>query len=142
MQRRERRGVYALEFALTFPVWFMLIVAVADLSWMYMHIAVLDYAASVGCRTGAIIDPGDFDTNITEVTLAATERMGEIMDTYGLVDMDDYTLDAHTEDAPPTRVLVCNASWVVEPVLGVFWSTTTFHAREVARLEWQREAAP
>jgi len=138
----SRRGVYALEFALTFPVWFLLIVAVADLSWMYMHIAVLDYAASTGCRAGAIIDPGDYDTNIAAVTNRATGTMSRIMDAYSLVPMDNFTLDAFTVGAPPTRVLVCDAAWEVEPVMGVIWSTTTFQTREVSRLEWQREAAP
>lgn len=141
-EQRRRRGVYAIEFAFTLPLWFFLLLAVADFSWLYMHQAALDHAAAVGCRAGAIVDPGDYDTNISEVTVAATDAIQALLARYALVPMDDFVLSAHTEGAPPTRVLVCDASWRVDPAVGVFWTSRRFATRQISRLEWQREAAP
>jgi hypothetical protein len=60
----------------------------------------------------------------------------------GFEDPDDFVLSVTTTGSPPSRSLVCEVSTEVEPLTGLITTTRSLRAGQVARLEWQREAAP
>lgn len=139
---RPRRGAYALEFALLLPIWVMIVIAIVDFGWLFTHIAVLASASDQGCRSGALVDPGDQDAKIADVEWAATQRMQAAIAQIGLGPCVDCDVQAYTVGAPPARMLVCECTRTVSPIIGLFFGTQELESRQVARLEWQREAAP
>lgn len=143
-QRRRRRGSNAVEFALCFPVWFAIVVAIMDFAWVFYQGTALDAATNRGCRAGSLVDPGDGDTNIAEVNAVATTRMRDVLIASSLqVDTcDDCLVSTHTSGAPPNRSLVCEATRDISPLVGLFFGTQQITSTQVSRLEWQREAAP
>lgn len=140
---RPTRGSFALEFALTLPVWFAMMVFLADAAWFVFHIETLDAAATDGCRAGALIDPGEEDQRLADVIAAARARMLATLETLGAGEgCPSCTLTARTVGAPPRRSLVCVVTREVEPVAGLFFDARRLESRVVTRLEWQREEAP
>lgn len=139
---RRRSGSFALEFALTLPVWFAVMSFLADASWMVFHLETLDAATTAGCRAGALIDPGESDQRIADVLDAAHAEMLATLQELGAGTCETCTMSARSVGAPPRRSLVCAATREVEPVSGLFFDTRTLESRVVTRLEWQREEAP
>lgn len=143
-QRRNRRGTNAVEFALCMPIWFAIIVAIMDFSWIFYQGTALDAATNRGCRAGSLVDPGENDANIDEVNTVATDVMRDVLIKSSLqVDTcDDCLVSTHTSGSPPNRSLVCEATRDVQPLIGFFVDVQQLSSTQVARLEWQREAAP
>lgn len=135
-----RRGSAAIEFALTLPIWIALIFALIDFGYLFYRFSSLDDAANVGCRDGAIVDPGDADQHIGRVIARASDRMREVLAALGDVDCDTCVFQAYTLGAPPQRSLVCVVTRDFDPLLGVYLGHRTLTTVQVARLEWQREA--
>ena len=69
-------------------------------------------------------------------------RMQASLETLGVEEGDTCRVDAYTRGAPPRRSLVCEATREVQPIVGMFYDKTYLVSTQVARLEWQREAAP
>lgn len=136
---RRRRGNYALEFALCLPIWFTIISATMDYGWLIMNQTILDSAANRGCRAGSIIDPGNQDQYIRDVTNRAEAVMESFIEQTGIARCDDCEVLTATQGAPPSRRLVCNATWTTTSVTRLFWDEHTLRSRQIARLEWQRE---
>ncbi|MFH1465317.1 MAG: TadE family protein [Pseudomonadota bacterium] len=140
---RRRGGGNAIEFALLLPLWVLIIAATMDFGWIFYHQAVLDAAANMGCRSGSLLDPGDLDESLEMVEEATTARMTAVLTSFGgFEDPDDFILSVSTTGVPPSRSLLCEVSTEVEPLTGLVTTTRTLRANQVARLEWQREAAP
>lgn len=136
----SRRGSAAIEFALTLPIWLAVMLALVDFGFLYYRFGALDNAANVGCREGAIVDPGDADQHIGKVIERASDRMRAVMTALGDEDCDTCVFDAYTLGTPPQRSLVCVVTRDFDPMLGVFVGPRTLRSVQVARLEWQREA--
>ena len=139
--RHRRSGSAAIEFALCLPIWFAVIVAIADFGWLFLHFTTLDHAANLGCRAGSLLDPGDNDEFIERVETRANDRMMSTLSVLGTDECATCDVDARTVGAPPQRTLVCRASRDVVPLVGLYYRTMTITSRQLARLEWQREAA-
>lgn len=135
-----RTGSAAIEFALTLPIWLAIVFALVDFGFLYYRFSALDNAANVGCREGAIVDPGDADQHIDLVINRASDRMREVMTALGDEDCDTCVFDAYTLGTPPQRSLVCVVTRHFDPMLGLFVGPRTLRTVQVARLEWQREA--
>ena len=140
--RARRRGGNAIEFALCLPLWVLVVAAIMDLGWLFYAQTTLDAAANIGCREGALMDPGELDTNLTEIEETTTLRMLAVLASFGEDECDHCSVEASTAGAPPQRSLVCEATRRVTPLTGVFASERTLRSSQVSRLEWQREGAP
>lgn len=142
-QTRRRRGNNAIEFVLCLPVWFAVVMAIMDFGWLFYNQTSLDAAANLGCRAGSLIDPGDADENIAEVKAVVLERMGQALIGPGGETCEDCVLTASTWGSPPGRSLRCDVSRPFYPLIGMFISDgRSLSSKQIARLEWQREAAP
>ena len=53
--RKERRGTNAVEFALTAPILFFLILATMDFGWYFAHWLTLEGAVVHGARVAALL---------------------------------------------------------------------------------------
>jgi hypothetical protein len=139
---RPRRGAYAVEFALCLPVWVVVMAASMDFGWLFYHQAILDAAVNAGCRQGSLVDPGQNDENIEYVEERTITRMLAVLHSFGFRDATSYTLDAFTTGEMPRRTLVCDVTLETAPLMGMFMDRYTLSSTQIARLEWQREAAP
>jgi len=139
--RRARGGSNAVEFALVMPVWFTVIAAVMDFSWLFYRVAVLDYAANLGCRAGSLVDPGLGDARISRVGARVEARTNEVMEVLTGRECESCTVDVETEGAPPQRSLVCTVTLDFQPLTRLVVQPRELTSVQVARLEWQRTAA-
>lgn len=140
--QRRRRGNNAIEFVLCLPIWFAVVVAIVDFGWLFYHQTALDAASNLGCRAGSLIDPGEDDAYIAQVEARATERMQEALVDLGGGDCTDCTVNAYTVGSPPGRSLRCDSTRPLDPLVGMFVDRRLLQSKQIARLEWQREAAP
>lgn len=139
---RGRRGGNAIEFALCLPIWVLIVAAIMDFGWIFYAQTTLDAAANIGCRDGALMDPGQSDANIEDIEEVTTLRMLAVLAAFGDDDCDHCGVQASTAGDPPQRSLVCEATRRITPLTGLFTSERTLHSIQVSRLEWQREGAP
>lgn len=140
MRPSNRRGTHALEFALTVPVWIVVLGAIFDFGWLFMNQAALDQAANVGCRSGSLIDAGAGDANLEDLRTNAKERIESYMVEIGS-DCDSCDVTLSTVGDPPARTLVCEVTRDVPALTGAFFKGRELRSMRVARLEWQRPAA-
>lgn len=135
---RSRRGGALIEFALLFPVFFLLLAGVIDWGWMFYHRAMLDRATIVGCRAGSLINPGRFDSGIGKVESTAKHAMQDDLESSGLGCEDAYCdLTVATVGVPPGLSLECSANYEFTPLLGVAIDTSWMDAAMITRMEWQ-----
>jgi hypothetical protein len=134
-----RRGGNAIEFALTLPLFMMLMVGLMDYGYLFAMQAGLDNAVSLSCRDGALIDPGLFPG---QVEVEAHKQLGirgapfcggVCTPTNGLADV---------LDAVPNQTLRCELKRPLVPLIGFLPSSmypATIHSVSFYRLEWQRK---
>lgn len=136
-----RRGATAIEFALTMPVFTLLVIAVIDMSWVYMQKSALDSSASIGCRAGALVDPGRGEANIADVEDAASAALREAMSSSGMGACDESTCSVAVEvfGSVPARSLKCTVKRKFDPIVGMVVGDMTLASDQAVRLEWQRE---
>lgn len=139
---RPRRGGHAVEFAMIMPIWVMLVSGIMDLGWFFFNVALLDAASDVGCRAGSLYDPGIGDARIGAVKAKAIARMSNVVAGFGVGNCDSCRLEVYTRGRPPNRVLICELSRDIVPFTGMFYQARRIESKQIARLEWQREAAP
>lgn len=138
MSRRSKRGNTAVEFALTLPVFTLMVLGMIDVSWLYYHRSALDTAASVGCRAGALVDPGRGNANIGDVQYAAEEALLEALKANGGGDCDSCEVTVTTFGASPGTSLRCDVTRDFTPVAGFVVGATSLSSTMVVRLEYQR----
>lgn len=138
----RRRGVAALEFALILPIWFALVAAIAEFGWYFFHATRLDSAANLGCRDGALVDPGIGDVHLDRMESAATARMVEVLTALGDPECTSCDVEAFTLGAAPRRTLVCVARRDLQPLVGLYLGPQELVSVQVSRLEWQHGGAP
>lgn len=76
--QRKRRGVAAMEFALTLPVFLFVVLAVADLSYFISALYDVQRAARDGCRLGSVTLEGA-GTPTGDVIRAAAETHAKVV---------------------------------------------------------------
>lgn len=137
--RRLQRGNTAVEFALTLPVFTLMVLGMIDVSWLYFHRSALDTAASQGCRAGALIDPGRGNVNLGEVQSTTEEALLTALSSNGGGDCDSCEVEVTTFGSNPGTSLRCDVSRDFTPVAGLVVSETTLSSTMVVRLEYQRD---
>lgn len=130
---RTRRGGNVIEFALTLPLFVVIVFAVFDYGWYFMTKSVSDIAAARGCRAGAIIDPVDADPSAAAMTEMTSWADLVLTDCQGAGECTVSTLGS-----VPTRRLVCELDFQFEPLVGLVPTPTTIRSYNVTRMEWQR----
>ena len=76
--KRIRRGVAAMEFALTLPVFLFVVLAVADLSYFISALYDVQRAARDGCRLGSVTLEGS-GTPTGDIIRAAAEAQAKVV---------------------------------------------------------------
>ena len=135
---RTRRGAAALEFALIFPVYTMLMVGILDYGWLFYHRAALDSAASSGCRSGSLVDPGMNEADMTLVEQRAEASTLASLQTLGVDCGVGCKVDATPFGDNPARSLRCAARLDFSPLIGLYLDPLLMESLQVSRLEYQR----
>lgn len=105
---RRRRGVEALEFALVFPIFFLLFFGFVEFSWMSYQSASVKEAARVGCRAAGQMSPteGGYELEASRIAQAELQRISGINCNSGSYTcITSFPLDASTFAIPR---LVCD----------------------------------
>lgn len=140
--RPRRRGSNLIEFALLMPVFWLIIAGMIDMGWLFYHQAMLDTATNIGCRAGALVDPGDGESRIAEVRQTAEKAMvkelGKTPGTTCVADEEKCTLSVSAFGDPPGRSLYCSVTRDFTPLLGIGATSTQLDSGIVVRMEWQR----
>lgn len=138
---RGRRGATAVEFAMTVPVFLVAMMSIFDMSWVFMQQSALDSSANIGCRAGALVDPGIGEAKIDDVQEAAEEAMWSAMSTSGGGECTDDTCSVEVEvfSASPGRSLKCTVHRDFTPLIGMVVNPVTMTSNQAVRLEWQRD---
>ncbi len=139
MRPPRRRGAEAIEFALVMPVFLAIITAMMDLSWLFYTESSLDVSTHIGCRAGALVDPGRDESNLAEVHAVTNAALVTAMEAQGLDDCDNRcTSQVDTFGSAPARTLTCEVAYQFTPLLGLGLAEMTLSSTQVVRLEWQR----
>jgi len=135
-RRRARRGANAIEFALTLPLYVLLLGWLVDGGWLVYQSSIVEGAAQFGCRAGAILDPGKDDVLLgTVYSTAEAAMLQEIEDLGGACRSCSATATVGGE--PPERILMCTARNGYDPLFGLL-DRTTLEGSAMRRMEWQR----
>jgi len=139
--QRARRGANAVEFALTLPIFVMLLAGFVDFGSMLYYRSGLNAAVYDACRAGATRDPGEGRVDVANVYARANSALQDSLDDMGFDDLPTdpeyqiYELATTTE--VPVIVLECEMTIPWEPLWGMAEERDLF-ARSVIRMEFQR----
>lgn len=133
--QRPRRGGNAVEFALTLPVFCLLVLGLCDYGYLFMISAGLDQAATLGCREGAITDPnmGDPIANAK----SAISQMSALFCDGGPACTVTVTQLSAAAYAAPNETLECKVSRTIQPIAGFVPFPASLQSMAEYRLEWQ-----
>lgn len=137
----RRRASTALEFALILPVFVLLVGGIMDMAWLFYMESALDRAAMLGCRAGALVDPGVGEASLDDAKTRAEEVMEEALglNSAGLKSLpDSLEMEVTTHGSSPGRSLVCAVSIQFQPLIGLVLEPLTLDASTAIRFEWQR----
>jgi Flp pilus assembly protein TadG len=121
------------------PVLVLLIVGMMDIGWLFYTESSLDAATNLGCRAGALIDPGVAEGNLAEVQDTTQEGLVAAMSEQGLgncAEQCEATVSVFGET--PGRTLSCVVTYEFRPIIGMTLGSLTLEATQVVRMEWQR----
>ena len=135
--RRGRRGSTHLEFALTFPVYVVVLFGIVDGGWLYYQQASLDSATRIACRGGTTVDPGNGNVNIQNVYDYVIAEVPLELDAMG-VDSTNLSVSATTNGAPPTRTLICTVQQPYNALTRLVLPDMTLTSVTAMRMEYQR----
>ncbi len=137
--RRGRRGAEAIEFALVAPVFITLVVGMMDVAWLYWTETSLDVSTHIGCRAGALVDPGVGETDLATVLSVTEAALVEAMTSHGLPGCDERCeATVAPFGARPGRALTCEVSYTYTPLIGFAFGDLTLSSTQIVRMEWQR----
>ncbi len=122
--RRSRRGANAVEFGLTAPVFFAMVLGLMDYGWYFANQAGLNNANSLGCREGSTA------TARTEIGWRSSMFCGGGCSTT--------VLDLYAGETPPRRTLLCTTTTDYDPLIGFVPTPRTVTTSAYYRVEWQR----
>jgi len=138
---RGRRGSNAIEFALTFPLFLVIVLGLIDYGYLFAIQAGLDNAVSLACREGAMTDPAvGSPQGVASADLAARSAMfcsGSCTQT-----VTDMQTGAYVA---PNRTIRCEVVRSIDPITGFsgVGLLSSFYPNTIGsvsfyRLEWQR----
>lgn len=139
LRTRQRRGAASVELALTLPWFCLMMFGAIDVGWLFFQRSALDSSASIGCRAGALVDPGidDVDMSVVEST-AQAKMVAALEETGGDCSGSACTTTVSTFGSSPGRSLVCTVTYEFMPIIGWVLGEMTLASTQVVRMEWQR----
>jgi Flp pilus assembly protein TadG len=135
--RRGRHGSTHLEFALTFPVYVVVLFGIVDGGWLYYQQASLDSATRIACRGGTTVDPGNGNVNIMNVYNYVTTQVPIELDAMG-VDSSNLSISSTTSGTAPTRTLICTVQQPYSALTRLVLPDMTLTSTTAMRMEYQR----
>jgi Flp pilus assembly protein TadG len=130
-----RRGANAIEFGLTCPVFFGIILGLMDYGWLFANQAGINNASALGCREGALVDPvlaSPSAAAMADVTSRASMFCTGAACSYNVQDLQTGVY------AVPNRTLACTVTMNYAPLIGFVPLPATITSSSYYRLEWQR----
>ncbi|MCB9686118.1 MAG: pilus assembly protein [Alphaproteobacteria bacterium] len=137
-ERQQRRGANAIEFALTLPLYLLIVLGIMDFGYLYHIQAGLDNAAATSCREGAKIDPNDGDP-VATASAFLTSRSALFCSGGCTMDVQDLNTG---QWEPPDRTIKCGITRSYTPLIGLVPHPATLSSVSFQRLEWQRNPTP
>ncbi len=134
MQRFDRRGANAIEFALLMPVFVAVMFGCYESCWLMYNRTVVASVLEQVCREGSLIDPGPAEADADDVFQHVQD---EVPARIGMCATADCDIDAEFVLEPPSRSLRCTGT-VTFPALIVSGGTMTVAAESTFRMEFQR----
>lgn len=131
---RERRGSNVVEFALTLPVFVMIVIGIIDYGYLFAVQSGIHNAAAMGCREGAMVDPAFGSPTTTASSMIST--MGGLWCQSGcLITVNDLNSGTY---AVPNRTLECQIVKNFVPLVGFGPMPAVVETTSQYRFEWQR----
>ncbi len=137
---RRRRGANAVEFALTFPIFMMIVLGTIDFGWLAWNRTSLVSAAATACRSGSTRDPGVGSGSMAAVYAFTRTQIETRMAADGLP-CSPCTIVIDTVAANPDRSLRCKVTRTAQPLTGFIQAISggrTLTGTSVSRFEYQR----
>jgi Flp pilus assembly protein TadG len=135
--RRGRRASTTLEFALTFPVYVLVLFGIVDGGWLYYQQSSLDGATRTACRGGTTVDPGTNNVNIQTVYDYVTNEVPLELDAMG-VNSNNLSISSTTTGAAPTLTLICTVQQPFTALTKFVLPDMTLTSTTAMRMEYQR----
>jgi Flp pilus assembly protein TadG len=135
--RHGRRASTHLEFALTFPVYVVVLFGIVDGGWLYYQQSSLDGATRTACRGGTTVDPGTNNVNIQNVYDYVIAQVPTELDEMG-VDSTNLSVTATTTGAAPTLTLICTTQQPYNALTRFVLPDMTLTSTTAMRMEYQR----
>jgi TadE-like protein len=135
----RRQGATMIEFALTAPIFILVLFGTFDLGWMAYQRSALETAIVIGCRAGALTDPGVGDVDFPELQATVTDQtMTALTEVGATCDAADCTVIVESFGDSPRRNLRCSIARELDPLVGFVLGRTTLNSTMAVRMEWQR----
>ncbi len=132
---KDSRGAAAVEFALTLPLFLVLVFAILEYGWVMVSQHSLESAARAGCRAGAVVPPGSgsaADPSIDTAQTVIDSRIGPSCEQ--VVCEVTVTIDGDR----PDQMLTCDLSRNYPPLIGLLPTPQILSASASMWLEFQR----
>ena len=128
----SRRGISAVEFGLTLPVWLLFLMGTMETSWILYQRSSMGLTLNEACRRTALVDPASNDVQ----TVLEAEFSSALSD-YGLPTCSECVVAATVAGTSPDRHLVCQASRTSTPLSGYVFGSETIGVGLSVWMEWQ-----
>ncbi len=139
MTRPSRRGATAVEVALTMPLFVALLAGVFDLAWLAFQRSALTSSAAIGCRVGALQDPGEDDAAWKEMEDAVDLAIRDALAATGApCTADTCVVEVTSFGHDPGRSLGCTVRRDYASLTGLLPAPDEIEYTLVVRMEWQR----
>ena len=136
-----RRGGNAIEFAMTLPLFLLVIVGLMDYGYLFAMQAGIDNAVTMACREGAMEDPGLGPTLPVDIAQAQLDQRSALFCGGGLCSTSITDLQTNEYEVP-NRTLRCEVTRTMTPLVGMLPSgmyPATINSVAYYRFEWQRK---
>jgi Flp pilus assembly protein TadG len=130
--RRNRRGVQAVEFGLILPVMITLFSGIADYGWLMQRQQSLMNVCREAARAGAVTD------EYTDPLATAEARAESAAIEYGL-NLKDVTVETSLRGVSPNETIEVTLTLAVEPLVGLVPVPLSIDTSLTMRLEEQSD---
>lgn len=137
MNRRRRTGSNAIEFALTVPLFVLIVTAIMEFGWMFFVRSTVIHAVRDGCRAGAVIPFGE----VPSPSDVAQQRMTDFLGGYSIDcrgSEERCGITVTTSGVSPYETMNCTLDIAYQPLIGMIPAPERLGARSVVMYEIQQ----
>lgn len=129
--RRDERGAAAVEFALVFPVFLLLVLGTIDFGYFFFVSEIVTNAAREGARAGSVVDPNDG----TSAALAAAQSTASTYLTRGGLTAKGVTTNVTAVNG--VAAVQVSIAYPVGSVTGFLSTIMPANSQATAVMRWQ-----